>query len=494
MITSNVRDACDGAKEHSVAGMQNDAGSWESTVRRDASTVARLTVSPRDLPSSPLRRYRAFLLRYRPAINLVEDVLSRLVLFAPTRFVDSEGPHGGGLMHAETLYAALSLWGLINDAVTDGAGEGSGMTVGLRDEAEMGRIDVMGGGLEGPARIASGPDGLRRVGYSTGIGTFLLAVRGVLAALECVAPAVETTVGSFRGEPENGGRSPTKWRQERVAGALRTDAVAKLEWMKFACRLSVLAVNLGREHRRQLRGIGECGSDPMTCSGVLKDGGALRPGEYAASSAEEVERLKRIKYIGRRTGRRIIAGASLDPTANAGQGGTSGQFKILGASSRLCLLAMGELLHVYRPLYWALSERRRNHQHALGEVEPNVKFPIARAWLVSLAMDVLSHRLTLLAISVGLSRRACGLRRQGLGGGELNDYAMSAPTAEELRRRKARWMLYLLRSPVWDLLAFPLASIVAKGVGHVPLVGRPITNYVMELLIYWQRHHFMLEG
>ena len=114
---------------------------------------------------------------------------------------------------------------------------------------------------------------------------------------------------------------------------------------------------------------------------------------------------------------------------------------------------------------------------------------MVKSWIIGLAMDVISHRLTLAA--TGSSVDNVPFR------GQINNSNANLPpaTAEELKRRKVRWMLYLLRCPVWDVLTRPMAGGLADLVSRfVPLLGRPLATYVMDLLVYWQRHHFMLEG
>ena len=168
-----------------------------------------------------------------------------------------------------------------------------------------------------------------------------------------------------------------------------------------------------------------------------------------------------------------------------------------GAKTKLAALTAGELLHIYRPLYWTASERNHaahnSHIHQIGETgnarPSSERLAMLKSWMIGLAMDVMSHRLTLAA--TGSSADNIPFRSQ------MDNTNINVPpaTAEELKRRKMRWMLYLLRCPLWDVLTRLVAGGLADLVSRfVPLLGRPLATYVMDLLVYWQRHHFIMEG
>jgi len=54
-----------------------------------------------------------------------------------------------------------------------------------------------------------------------------------------------------------------------------------------------------------------------------------------------------------------------------------------------------------------------------------------------------------------------------------------------------RWMLYLLRSPIWDLLTGKLLEKAKK----FPIPGgRWVVQYIMQWVLYIQNYHFMLES
>ncbi|CAN0247257.1 unnamed protein product [Phaeothamnion confervicola] len=150
----------------------------------------------------------------------------------------------------------------------------------------------------------------------------------------------------------------------------------------------------------------------------------------------------------------------------------------------------GEVLNVARPVVYSGVRLRRGDESRL-------------AWLASLTVDVMAYACTARAYPDGYSLFAAGERRQPVQRrqwpGPATDSAAAAATvlspaeAAELRRRKALWMLYLLRSPVFEVLASPAARATAAVFEGVPLLGG-LANYALEMLLYVQRHHFYVAG
>ncbi|CAN0449557.1 unnamed protein product, partial [Scytosiphon promiscuus] len=61
--------------------------------------------------------------------------------------------------------------------------------------------------------------------------------------------------------------------------------------------------------------------------------------------------------------------------------------------------------------------------------------------------------------------------------------------AVELRRRKMLWLLYLMRSPAFELLAEPVTRGAAGVFEGVPVLSGMV-GYALNMLLYVQRHHF----
>ena len=482
--------------------------------------------------------YRALLRRNATAVHLAEDVLSRLLLYAPSRLAhvddDETAPSlsiGSALLNAESLYALLNLWQLTNDVVLHGPGDGTGMTVGTAQEASAG-FGLARDSNQDDAKVAESslrrdwgevstldsdvsfrsmlarilPRCVQDVTSAADPAKLLLGLRTILSVVECIAPAMEVLSGiPSRPRGALAGFVPLHVQQQRRSAAelSKMNTLTRLERIKFGCRLCLLLTNAINAYRR-IREDERVDGQSVMCAAVFRHGGMLHPGERAVPAAEEEERLRRVGYVGRRTGRRTHPGGtpinrqSATRSASISNGVAMGLTNA-GAKTRLAALTAGELLHIYRPLYWTASERDHAahslHMHQLGGLSQtrsrSERLTMLKSWVVGLAMDVMSHRLTLAATSGG---RPTSITFRGHVDTSSNVH-MPPATAEELQRRKMRWMLYLLRCPVWDVLTRPVAGGLADFIGRfVPLLGRPFASYVMDLLIYWQRHHFMLEG
>ena len=168
------------------------------------------------------------------------------------------------------------------------------------------------------------------------------------------------------------------------------------------------------------------------------------------------------------------------------------------------LTLLGELLFLLRPLLFAVLERAvvRRRRRRLGSGSgsalpaPNQYGSWALLGL-SFACDAVAAK----SSEAGAYGRQMELLGEGLRVGEaagareelLRRGRRDAERAEELRRRKALWVLYLLRSPLFKLLTEPTAKAAAGAAGRVPLLGGA-ARYALQLLLHVQRHHFYTSG
>jgi len=182
------------------------------------------------------------------------------------------------------------------------------------------------------------------------------------------------------------------------------------------------------------------------------------------------------------------------------------------ARRRLGYLLVGELLHIYRPLHWVKvcydSESSRSQYsyppHNRTTSKDRTKhMKLMKSWILCLAMDIVSHKLSGMGTHVSTRDGSSGGNDNVGGGGSNGDNVdvsiaidvSSQTTKVELNRRKMRWILYLLRAPIWSFFTYPLTKTSSKALAFcVPLVGRPLATYLMDLLLYWQKWHFMLES
>lgn len=205
-----------------------------------------------------------------------------------------------------------------------------------------------------------------------------------------------------------------------------------LEQIKFVLRLVLLG-----SYWYQL----SC-DDNLDSAGLLMNGGMYWPHEQVGVTVEEEQGLRqRQAYVGRRTGRTVVKHPQRSSSTTAQR-------------STWTLLA-GELLHIYRPLHWAHVERRRGT-------------PSLTEWLSTMGMDVLSLLM-------------------------LQSHEHSTLNNNELRRRKFKLLLYLLRGPIFDKYTEPVTSAVFNGFGKIPLFGSLLERYLWDWLAYW-KHPFASES
>ncbi|CAM9235774.1 unnamed protein product [Hapterophycus canaliculatus] len=150
----------------------------------------------------------------------------------------------------------------------------------------------------------------------------------------------------------------------------------------------------------------------------------------------------------------------------------------VGGVSQSWLMA-GEVIHILRPLVYSYS------CGSAGERS-------WRPWLTSLGMDAAAYACTARAGGRGvvslLAVGGAGSSSGSTGGVQVLSYLDEEQQAE-LRRRKMLWLLYLMRSPAFELLAEPVARGAAGAFEGVPVLSGMV-GYALNMLLYIQRHHF----
>lgn len=146
-----------------------------------------------------------------------------------------------------------------------------------------------------------------------------------------------------------------------------------------------------------------------------------------------------------------------------------------GGVSHAWLMA-GEVIHILRPMVYSYS------CGSLGERS-------WRPWLTSLGMDAAAYACTARAGGGRMvSLLAVGKAGSSAGGVQVLPY-LDEEQAAELRRRKMLWLLYLMRSPAFELLAEPVTRSAAGVFEGVPILSGMV-GYALNMLLYVQRHHF----
>jgi hypothetical protein len=408
--------------------------------------------TPSSNTSSVFEKYRTFLVRNRIFLRFLEDGLSKLVLYAPSRFVahseeeldQNVSPSAQNKILPESLYAVIHLWSLLNDTLYHGFGKGNGLTVGNIDEMD----------------VASKNEFSRK---------FVIICRLTLSMLECIAPALEVSAYSSRRYRNH------QTIQERYVKTLEISNT--FERIKFVCRVGILMMNYWKQ----------C----STTTGILQNGGMLDPeGEhhdsFITSSKSEEYRIKKLLYVGPRSGRTSRRTHVLDSNHRHDTHDDSMDVQPLNVldapRARLAMLVLGEILHVYRPLYYIHSSLK---QEKSSDSNMNKRLHQFKSWIISLCMDLLSQKLIMISKSRSLVFKD---------GCHLSVDTSSHSTKEELYRRKLRLVLYLLRAPIWDSLTRPGLMHVGSIVRSVPFVGESLVQYCFDMLEYCKKWHFMMEG
>ena len=387
-------------------------------------------------PSSLFSLYSSTLRTHRSTFTLLESLLSSLSFLLPTRFADDD-------TSVEVTLAVSSLFSLLNDAIY--------------------------------YHSSSPPSAGLTVSPSSPSSTHLLCLRSVIAACECVELAVE------------------KFSLVKSGAEARRKAITRIETIKAVCRVLIVTITWER------------GSG---LPGVLKEGGGIVPGERAVTAVRERDGERR--YFGEVVTGRLSGREIRMPRAKAGGGrvnrgeeekGTEGAVEeprpkpadfflptlvseggerdeerdedstaVASATSNNLLFAFGELLHILRPVTSTTLANRMGQDSFVP-------------WITALLMDMISNQITQAALSnrVGQQKDASGTAK----------FSPNHPTATELTRRKTRWMLYLLRAPVWGKFSGDLLR-AGRGV-NVPGT-KWLMKWVLGWLVYVQKHHFMLES
>jgi hypothetical protein len=206
---------------------------------------------------------------------------------------------------------------------------------------------------------------------------------------------------------------------------VRRQAKARLyiERIRFLLRLSLLASYWRKTMKRR-----------EINPGILLHGGLFRP-VHAPGVEQEQARLARQNYVGRRTGRRLRIGMETK----------------ISVFTKLRVL-LGELLYFSRPVLMAEIEYRWIPKQVPWET-----------LMLCLSMDIVSLRTLGHASSVA-----------------------NTMTKTELRRRKVRLLLYLLRAPLWERATRPTVERLVSFLERIPLFGKLASNYIMEYLMFWK--------
>lgn len=142
----------------------------------------------------------------------------------------------------------------------------------------------------------------------------------------------------------------------------------------------------------------------------------------------------------------------------------------------------GELLHIARPVVYALSRRWTSRGSWI---------PI----ILSGITDYASFRLSQKADSFRAPAPDAPLKNVGNRLLKVLLWFMNPPAglsaaeAAEMSRRKQQWAFYLLRSPLFETIVKRSADGVVSATSWIPLLGL-LLGYARDMMVYYQKHHF----
>lgn len=463
-------------------------------------------------PSSLIISYSKFVRKYRFILNMVESMIDKIIVYRimPSNGIDSTYHHKRSEVRGEVAYAMLNLVTFFNDVLY------------YYTPHTTGNSSLVGGCSKNGMTF---PSTLQEQQNSSKI---LWACRIMLSILDCTQPAIEQIYHQSNLISKLNSRKYYSRSQNRsglvetIIGDLQHqpwDVIVKIEWCKAFCRLVVLLIH----HYNQFQ---ESSSyKDQLPKGILCSGGEIIPGEdlHTSNSAhfgyksheEQIidnfrtkeqnlkqitqklnEQAKRNKqklsgYVGKRTGwssgkesvsvnkackEKVENPFSMNQLLKKNSSTIDALLKIcfmqIAQNKQQVLTLIGDVLHIIRPLIYARS------QHHILQDYMRVRLPnqpkhgnsllvkMMRTWILSFMVDIFSQKLILMG---------------------SNNFLTEA-TEEELQRRKMRWFLYSLRSPIWSMFTKPMVNKLAN---ILQLGG--LGPYLRNIIEYWQQHHFMLD-
>ena len=461
---------------------------------------------------SLIEQYRTFLQKHEPSLDILERIMERFVFY---RYLFNHD-HSG--MKIELYYAAWNIIRWVNDVVLMGWGDGMGMTIGTRN-------DWLG-------HETTGTQLKDRTTFQNWVLSRMHMVvpilRAILTVTTCVYPALEAWARRpISSRPNYGTALPCNESQQQVEWkyATTTDLAPKtrrLNWetrqsraaelsygverIRFVSRLALLSISWWARRNREQNNKEKVAAVPS----LIRRGGELDPCEDLLPLAAVDTAAAVTQYKGKRTGRRSTSTTA--PASNNAKGTSFvrhlGQL-ISSKHNILYFHIVGELLHILRPLYWSRSEsidwKQRANASNGNQARRNSKFSLSlwRAWLMSLIMDVVSDEL--LDITTGCTaHQATGRygKRPSLFSRSTRQNAPASSVSsvlereqEELTWRRGRRSMYLLRSPAYGAITLPIMTAFTRVISKIPSfgLGRWASEYILDMMSYWNEHRFMLE-
>jgi len=499
-----------------------------------------------------LQRYRCFLQKHEQSLDFAGNIMERFLFYGYLFKHDHRGTS------IEMYYAAWNIIRWMNDVVLEGWGEGLGTTIGRREEWLLEIPAKSSSSSSSRTRTIMGLSSsyCNKTTILQLLNKVVPVLRAIVTATTCIYPAMEawsrrrishpsdygTPLLPYSEESEQQHQSNQqeyetmfaittdlplqKRRREWEGRQCRAAQVSyRLERVRFLARLALLSISWwGQRHRRRQCTREEDDGDARRLShranteedrtallpSLLRRGGELDPYEQLVPLIDAEEEANVVQYVGRRTGRRSVV-ARKSSFRTWSRGGLSSSFvsnasasfakwlsQLASSKSKvLCIYAVGEVLHILRPLYWSRAQNKEWHgrrSYSFRKIPRNplsYSFAIWRAWWISLLMDLVSDKLLRVAGGGDGTRRHPQIGLNGI----VPPPSAEQAKLEELDWRRGRLKLYLLRSPAYNAVTRPLATLIGRIVSAIPSLGlgRWASDYALDVMSYWNDNHFMLE-
>ncbi len=452
-----------------------------------------------------IQKYRVFLRKNQTSFDLIEHFMERFLFYGYLFKHDHTG------ISTEMYYAAWNIVRWMNDVVLKGWGEGIGMTVGTREDWVSSSTSC----------YSRERKGCMSETIFLQLHSAVPLIRTILTATTCIYPAMEAwSRRSLHVRPthdtslllKNDANDQQCRQLDWELSQFRAAQVSyTLERVRFAARLALLSFSCWAQHRRKYsnKSDGNERRRMLPVPSLLKRGGELDPYEQLIPLQDAEVEAKVMQYVGRRTGRRSVPSSLSRSCASSYASNSSGIFTWLSrltASDNKILYyyAVGELLHIIRPLYWSHAENeqwQRRFSSTTVLQKPYTATATStssswKSWCISLFIDVMSDKVLQINNAGDFTDE-----RKLLAKGAGRHSHQRPPSAEhakleELERRRSRLMLYLFRSPMYNTVTCPLATFIGKILSMIPSFGlaRWASEYIMDMMSYWNSHRFMLES
>ncbi len=301
-----------------------------------------------------------------------------------------------------------------------------------------------------------------------------------------------------------------------------------LEQAKFLLRMYLLVHYWKQQHSKKNT---ETNADEAPDFGIMLGGGMYhsdRAQESIGIPWDHARALQRRRnYVGERTGWKTSQSGSsssglvpdfasrfLSQLFGTSTTTSSCTRYLFDRNYRNAKTVLAEFLYSARPLLWAWLESRQHASIAMANQDYNhwtngiSKSPglvlsnsnettkrrrppsLLNGWLLCLAMDMLSIRL----LEHQHHRRKTGLPNYYTATAAAAAAGGNDPFAEhELKRRKMRLLLYVLRSPVWNNQTLPLLEGASQKIlRKLPILGNLMETVLWDWILYYQ-HPFVAE-